>query len=83
MRQLIADDNLRQKLETLDEQAEVRSPEGRLIGFFTPVTPAEEELYRRAAAEIDPQEVLRRKESGADGLSTEEVLDHLTRLDAI
>lgn len=77
MVQLVADANLHEKLESVRDRAEVRDAGGRLLGFFTPVSPEEAEMYRRAAAKIDPEEIRRRKEMNAPGRPFREVIESI------
>ncbi len=77
---------------TLDESAaaqlgdislpvEIRDGKGRILGYFTPVSQAESEMYRLALASTDPQELARRKNSPGPRFTTEEVRRHLKSLE--
>lgn len=59
---------------------EVRSPEGRKLGVFTPVSEEENELYARAMALFDIEEArnVAARERG-DARPTAEVLDRIRR----
>lgn len=77
MIRLTADAAMKSKLGQLDQPAEIRDTDGNVIGYFTPAGHHEVLLYRDAAAHLDPDEMKRRKESGAKGFTTNEVLEHL------
>lgn len=77
---LTADASLPEALRQLEEPAEIRDTAGTLIGYFTPAA-QEDAFYREARAHFDPEETRRRRESGAEGYTTAEVLEHLNSLD--
>jgi hypothetical protein len=78
---LIADDAMLATLRQANGLAEVRDASGTIIGFFAPVSLDRAHLYAQAAAQTDPTEVKRRKESGGKTHTTQEVLDHLKSLE--
>jgi hypothetical protein len=78
---LIADDAMLATLRQANGLAEVRDASGTIIGFFAPVSLDRAHLYAQAAAQTDPMEVKRRKESGGKTHTTQEVLDHLRSLE--
>jgi hypothetical protein len=78
---LIADDAMLATLRQATGLAEVRDASGTIIGFFAPVSLERAHLYAQAAAQTDPAEVKRRKESGGKTHTTQEVLDRLRSLE--
>ena len=82
MNRLTADDNLQRSLDELEGLTEIRDPQGKVIGYFTPAAGDKTAaIYSQAAAHFDANEMKRRKESGETGLTTAEVLDHLKSLE--
>ena len=81
MIRLTADAAMKSKLGQLDQPAEIRDADGNVIGYFTPAGHHEALLYRDAAAHLDPDEMKCRKESGAKGFTTNEVLEHLKSIE--
>lgn len=78
MNTVTADSALQQSLGLLNGLTEIRDARGRVIGYFSPATAhTAAAAYAQAAARIDPEETKRRKASGASGLTTAEVLEHL------
>ncbi|MEX0717865.1 MAG: hypothetical protein WD066_14825 [Planctomycetaceae bacterium] len=69
-----ADPTMQAALESVDQSVEIRDGDGKVIGYFTPVSRTDSALYSRAAAHFDPMEMKRRKESGEVGCTTEELL---------
>ena len=78
---ITADAELQAKLSGLDGPAEIRDENGKVIGYFTPADRDEQNLYQRAAANLDCEEKNRRKKTGEKGLTTEEVVEHLESLE--
>lgn len=78
---LKADVSLPSVLGQVNETAEIRDAGGKLLGFFVPAGQEEAVLYREAASHFDAEEMKRRKQSGAKGYSTREVLEHLRSLE--
>lgn len=74
---VIFDERTSAQLDDLRQQVEVRNAEGRLLGFFTPATEADAEMYRFARNAIDPQVVAKRKNAPGDRLTSEQVRQHL------
>ena len=81
MNQITADAELQAKLSRLEGRTEIRDESGKVIGYFTPIDAEEQDLYRRAAANLDCNEKNRRKKSGQKGITTEEVVEHLESLE--
>lgn len=81
MIRVIADERMKARLVELSGPAEIRDADGHVIGYFTPASAREAELYSRAAAALDPEEMKRRKNSGEKGYTTAEVLQHLNSLE--
>ena len=61
--------------------AEVRDPDGNILGFFAPVSLDQAHLYAQAAASISPSEVKQRKEENGKTHTTQEVLQRLDSLE--
>ena len=60
--------------------AEIRDPEGKVLGFFAPVEVSHAPQYAGAAASIDRAELARRKASEKTGRTTREVFERLKTL---
>ena len=80
MHTVTADTSLQQSLVNLPGLAEVRDPQGGLMGYYSPVRRTLAEAYVQAAAHFDPQENERRKSSKETGRTTAEVLSRITKL---
>ena len=78
---ITADAELQAKLSGLEGPAEILDESGKVIGYFTPADQEEQDLYQRAVAKFDRDEMNRRKETGEKGFTTEEVVDHLESLE--
>ena len=78
---ITADAELQAKLSGLEGPAEIRDESGKVIGYFTPADRDEQNLYQRAAANLDCDEKNQRKKTGEKGLTTEEVVEHLESLE--
>lgn len=61
-------------LAGISEPTELRSSEGLLLGYFTPIPPAVAPLYDEAKGRFDPESLRRRAEYDGPWLSTEDVL---------
>jgi hypothetical protein len=81
MNTLTADEAMLAILQQAKGLAEIRDVNGTIVGFFAPVSVERAHLYVQAAAQIDPQEIKRRKEAGGKTHTTQEVLDHLRSLE--
>jgi hypothetical protein len=68
-------------LSRIVEPAEVRDSSGNLLGYFTPRTQSEAQLYARAAELFDPVEMRHRKETEKEGYTIEQVMEHLKSLE--
>ncbi|HZL91491.1 MAG TPA: hypothetical protein VFB96_24190 [Pirellulaceae bacterium] len=63
----------------VSEPVSVRDEQGNVLGFFTPMRQATQEDYEWARQQFTEQEIeAARSEPG--GFTTQEVLDHLSRL---
>ena len=71
------DREMSETLGKLKERAEIVDERGTILGYFEPVDPEEEELYRRAALLFDPEEIRRAKADDRPCHTTAEVLDRL------
>ena len=78
---ITADAELQAKLSGLEGPAEIRDESGKVIGYFTPADRDEQNLYQRAVAKLDHDEMNRRKKTGQKGFTTEEVVEHLESLE--
>jgi hypothetical protein len=78
---LKVDDAMLAVLKQVNGLAEIRDSNGQVVGFFAPVSVDRAHLYAQAAAQLDPQEIKRRKEAGGPTHTTQEVLDHLRSLE--
>ena len=82
MNSLTADATLQRSLDALVCLTEIRDAQGNVIGYFAPVgADKAAAAYSQAAARFDAEEMRRRKQSGENGLTTEEVLRHLESLE--
>ncbi len=82
---ILADDNLQSALEPLTQMTEIRTSDGRLMGTFLPAGAtfsgeASGEIYRRARALFDPQEIERRVRLDEPCYTFQEVMAHLSSL---
>jgi hypothetical protein len=68
------------KLEDLMQTTEIRDTGGRLIGYFTPASARDAELYARARQHFGREEIQRRKSEPHESYTTAEVLDHVRSL---
>ncbi len=65
-------------LASLTEETVIQDETGEIIGRFRPVDPQEKDLYARARAMIDLEEIKRRKrEEKGPGRSLSEILKEL------
>jgi hypothetical protein len=83
MNYLTADEDLLDRLRGIVEPVEIRDPEGKLLGVYTPhVTPEVRALYEKARKLFDPEEIKRRKTAEhGQGKTTAEVLEYLKSLE--
>jgi hypothetical protein len=86
MTTIVADAGLQSTLATLSQVTEIRTPDGRLMGTFTPATAVRgsaewEELYRHARTLFDPEEIKRRKEANEPSLPLSAILQYLDALE--
>lgn len=81
MIRVVSDPNVLATLSAIDETVEIRSADGRVIGYFSPVDPATAQLYAEAAMHFDPAGIASRmmKTSGKT-FTTTEVLARLEQL---
>jgi hypothetical protein len=66
-----------ESLARLKARAEIVDDRGTILGYFEPVDPDEEELYRKAALLFDREEIERSKAEDGPCRTTAEVLDRL------
>ena len=81
MIRVVSDPNVLATMSAIDETVEIRSADGRVIGYFSPVDPATAQLYAEAAIHFDPAVIASRtmKTSGKT-FTTTEVLARLEQL---
>lgn len=78
MNHLTADQPLLERLEGIMEPVEIRDPDGRVLGTFTPaLAPEEEEAYRKAAELFDPAELDRIEREGGPVYTIEQVWEYI------
>jgi len=86
MRTLILDDDLKARLNNLNEYQEVRDAAGNVVGHFLPDESYRRLIYDRAKAEFALEEAeeaakgIVRDWSGANGKTTAEAVAHLKSL---
>jgi len=82
MNHLTADQALVERLAGIVEPVEIRDPDGKVMGTYTPVlSPEDQEAYRQAAAMFDPEELDRIEKAGGPYYTTAEVLAYLESLE--
>jgi len=87
MTKLTVDEQLPTRLLTLQERAEIRNGEGKLLGFFIPAednrTEEEKRRYAEARKLFDPEEIKRRKERSKNdpGRTLEQIMERLDALE--
>jgi hypothetical protein len=81
MNTFTADTSLQQSLSSLPGLTAVRDSKGTLLGYFSPVAQKTAEAYVQAAAQLDPDEMKRRKSANEPGRTTSEVLERIARLE--
>lgn len=81
MTTITASDAVQGLLGGLTATTEIRDASGNVLGYYTPAVERERQLYERAKAHFDPEEMKRRAESNAPGYSFEQVMDHLRSLE--
>jgi hypothetical protein len=67
-------------LNQAKDLAEIRDPDGKVVGFFAPSALKDAPDYARLAALFDHEEIERRKASKEKGYTTREVFEHLKSL---
>ena len=78
MNRLTADRPLLERLEGIMEPVEIRDPDGRVLGAFTPaLSPEEAEAYRKAAELFDPAELDRIEREGGPVYTIEQVWEYI------
>jgi hypothetical protein len=83
MNYLIADQALLERLGGIVEPVEIRAPEGKVLGHYTPVlSPEEEEAYTRAAELFDLEELDEIEQNDQKGYTIEEIHEYLRSLEA-
>ena len=83
MNYLTADEELLDRLRGIVEPVEIRDPDGKVLGHYTPVvSPEQRERYEKARQLFDPEEIKRRKAAEhGQGKTTAEVLEYLKSLE--
>ncbi len=80
---VIASEAVRSLLGELTERTEVRDSDGKLLGYFTPQSQTDAELYARARKLFDPVELEHRvKTQHGQGYTIDEVMRRLESLGA-
>lgn len=78
MNHLTADQVLLERLAGVMEPVEIRDPDGKVLGTFTPaLSPEEAEAYRKAAELFDPAELDRIEREGGPFYTIEQVWEHI------
>jgi hypothetical protein len=77
MIQVKANEAVTSLLGSLKERAQILDDRGTLIGYFEPVPVNEDELYRRAAALFNAEDIQRSKTAEGPWFTTDEVLGRL------
>lgn len=77
MTRLIANDALLAFLNQTEDLAEIRDASGKVIGYYAPAAAGHAARRAGLAAQIDPEEIRRRKAEPGQRLSTVEVFEHL------
>jgi hypothetical protein len=72
-----ADKKMLALLAQVKELADVRDANGNVVGFFAPLSLSHAQEYVKAASEIDPEEIRRRKKNKRPGHTTKQVLERL------
>ena len=80
MIQLTATDDMLAALGDAKDIIEVRDTEGKVVGYFAPVSPDYARRLAAFAAQSDPAEMKRRRESPGPHYTTAEVFEHLLSL---
>lgn len=84
MNHLTADQALMERLAGIVEPVEIRNPDGKVMGTYTPVlSPEEQEAYRQAAAMFDPEELDRIEKEGGPYYTIEDIRRMFHELDEI
>ena len=79
MLQVKANESMISVLSPIKEQVEVLDAQGNLMGYFTPISNADDELRKRIFADYASGEYQKRKARSAGGpkFTTEQVLERL------
>lgn len=77
MSSLTANETLQALLSGVTERTEIRDSNGKLLGYFTPMSQEMVKKYERAKKLFDPAEASRRKKLEGDRLTTEQVIAKL------
>jgi hypothetical protein len=75
---IIADEQLRAKLDKAGEPIMICAADGTVLGYFTPTTPTPAKL--KLEPQISDEEMARRMADTSPGYTTEEVLEYLKTL---
>ena len=79
---LTADANMLAILSQAKGLAEIRDTSGKVIGFYAPSAIKDAQAYANAAAQIDREEIERRKHSKEPGVTHEEIWGRIRLLEA-
>jgi hypothetical protein len=82
MNYLTADQALLDRLSGIVEPVEIRAPDGKVLGRYTPeLSPEERAAYDRAAELFDPEEIDRIAKEPGPVYTIEQVMEHLRSLE--
>jgi hypothetical protein len=74
---IIMDENMQKKLSNTDQPAMICSPDGTVLGYFTPTQPQKK---LNLQPQISEEEMARRMADTSPGYTTEEVFQYLKSL---
>ena len=78
MTQFTIDFGMAQQLQSLQQQAELRDPSGKVVGRFVPLVDLTQ--WEPLTPEISDEELTRREQANERRYTTKEVLEHLEKL---
>lgn len=81
MEQITADQTMSERLRQAKAFAEIKDPEGKYLGMFTPGTPEEVRLYLHAWFTLDPKEVEKQLTSNEPSFPYSEVKKRLESME--
>lgn len=71
------DAEIRDRLAAITEPVELRSVDGAILGYFTPLTEEAARRYEAARSKFDPEVIRRRSADAGPWLTTGEVVRHI------